>query len=247
MRAALLLALLPMPAAAEEVVVFAAASLQTALDGLAAAWEAETGHDVVLSYAGTSQLARQVEAGAPAQVFVSASADWMDALEDGGLIDPASRTDLLGNTLVLVAHGADVAPVALGPDTDLPALLGGGRLAMALVDSVPAGQYGREALASLGLWDEAEPLVAQAENVRAALALVASGEAPYGIVYASDAAAEPGVTVVAAFPEGSHAPVVYSAALVAANATDAARAFLAHLDAPEADAAFAAEGFEVLD
>lgn len=232
------------PAAADEVTVFAAASLATALDEVAAGWTARTGVEVVLSYAGSPQLARQIREGAPADLFLSASEEWMDALAAEGLIVPGSRTDLLGNGLVLVAHGSGVPPVDLAA---LPSLLGEGRLAMALVDSVPAGQYGRQALTALGLWDAIEPRVAQSENVRAALALVAAGEAPFGVVYASDAAAEPGVTAVAAFPESSHAPILYPAALVSGRADADAAAFLAHLDSPEADAAFAAQGFRVLD
>lgn len=248
LRATLAALLLATPAGAEQVTVFAAASLRTALDGIAAAWEAETGHDVVVSYAGTPQLAQQIEQGAPADLFISASPDWMDHLQDEGLIEPASRRDLLGNTLVLVAHG-EAPPVGIGPALDLPALLGEGRLAMAFVDSVPAGVYGREALTSLGLWDAVAPRVAQAENVRAALALVASGEAPLGIVYGSDAvaarAAGEAVSVLGAFPPDSHAPIVYPAARVAGRDGPAAAAFLDHLASEGARAAWEAQGFTV--
>ena len=202
----MLLALaLAAPMARAEVTVFAAASLMGALDEVAAGWEDRTGGEVRLSYAGSSALARQIEAGAPADVFVSANVDWMDELGERGLTEPGSRRDLLSNRLVLVGP-AGAAPLALEPGLDLAALLDGGRLAMALVDAVPAGLYGREALRSLGLWGAVEPRVAQAENVRAALALVARGEAPLGVVYASDARAEPRVAVVATFPEGSHPP-----------------------------------------
>jgi molybdate transport system substrate-binding protein len=201
-----------------------------------------------VSYAGTPQLAQQIQEGAPADLFVSASVAWMDALEDEGLLVEGSRRDLLGNTLVLVGHG-DVPPVEVGPGLDLPALLGDGKLAMALVDSVPAGQYGREALESLGLWAAVEPRVAQAENVRAALALVAAGEAPYGIVYGSDAIADDGaddrVTVVGTFPADSHAPIVYPAALL--TESDPAAAFLDHLESPEAGAVWLSQGFAPLD
>lgn len=173
----------------------------------------------------------------------------MDALEEGGLIRPETRVDLLGNTLVLVAHGAGAAPVDIAPGFDLAGLLGGGRLSMALVDSVPAGRYGKEALESLGVWASVEGSVAQSENVRAALALVARGEAPLGIVYASDAAAGAGagVSVVGTFPAASHAPIVYPAALVATSDKPEARAFLDFLSTPEALAVFAAQGFAVLD
>ncbi len=250
LRALLLAAFLATPASAEEVTVFAAASLKTALDEIGARWGESTGHEVVFSYAGTPQLAQQIAEGAPADVFVSASEPWMDEMEAQGLIVPDTRRDLLGNTLVLVAHGA-AAPVTVDESLDLPGLLGGGKLAMALVDSVPAGQYGREALTSLGLWDAVEPSVAQAENVRAALALVATGEAPFGIVYGSDAIADDAaggdVAVVGTFPPESHAPIRYPAALVAGREGEAARAFLDHLESEAAGAVFEANGFTLLD
>jgi molybdate transport system substrate-binding protein len=240
----------PGAASADRVTVFAAASLKTALDEIAARWGEATGNEVVASYAGSPQLAQQIAEGAPADLFLSASVQWMDELASQSLIVPDSRRDLLGNTLVLVAHGPDAPPVEIGPDLDLLALLNGGRLAMALVDSVPAGQYGKEALTSLGLWGAVEPWVAQSENVRAALALVASGEAPYGIVYGSDAVAddeaEDQVTVVGTFPSDSHAPITYPAALVAGRDTPAAREFLDHLSSPEASEVFARLGFTPL-
>ncbi len=226
-------------AAADRITVFAAASLKTALDRIAADWE---GAEVVLSYAGSSALARQIEAGAPADIFISASPDWMDALAGQGLIRPETRVDLLGNSLVLVRHGAGAAPVEIGADFDLLAALGDGRLAMALVDAVPAGIYGREALTALGFWDSVAARVAQADNVRAALALVALGEAPLGIVYATDARAEPRVSVAAVFPADAHAPIVYPAALTAEADPDSA-GFLAYLQSEAARAVFAAEGF----
>lgn len=233
------------PAAAEEVVVFAAASLKTALDAVAADFEAETGHQVTISYAGSNALAKQIIAGAPADIFLSAAVNWMDAVEAEGLVVDGTRADLLGNSLVLIAHGRDAAPVAIGPD--LVARLGDGKLSMAMVDAVPAGQYGKEALLSLGLWPSVEGSVAQSENVRAALALVSTGEAPLGIVYASDAVADDNVTVVATFPAESHSPITYPVALLT-NATDPAdRAFLAALSGEGADAIFAAQGFRVPD
>jgi molybdate transport system substrate-binding protein len=231
------------PAAADEIVVFAAASLKDGLDAVAAGFEAATGHRVTISYAGSNTLAAQIIAGAPADIFLSAAVSWMDAVENAGLVVPGTRTDLLGNRLVLVAHGRDAPPVEIGPGLDLAALLGDGKLSMALVDAVPAGQYGRQALDSLGLWTAVEGSVAQSENVRAALALVATGEAPFGIVYATDAAADDAVTVVGVFPAETHAPIVYPAALLT-GATDAAdRAFLQALMSDAADAAFAAQGF----
>ena len=234
----------PVPALAEDVVVFAAASLQTGLDQVAAAWEAETGQTVTISYAGSNTLAAQIIAGAPADIFVSAAVDWMDAVEAEGLI--ADRRDLLGNRLVLVAHDPTTPSVDIGPDLDLAGMLGDERLAMALVDAVPAGQYGKAALESLGLWTQVAPLVAQSDNVRAALALVSTGEAPFGIVYATDAMADPSVTVVGTFPADSHPPIVYPAALLTGG-DDPARAFFEALSGDAADAILAAQGFAILD
>ena len=245
--AATLCAGLALPAAAEEVVVFAAASMKTALDEVAAGWMAETGHSVVLSYAGSGTLAKQIIAGAPADIFVSAAANWMDEVEKAGLVAEGTRRDLFGNRLVLIAHGTDAPPVTIAPGVDLAALLGEDRLAMALVDSVPAGQYGKAALAALGQWDAVAPKVAQADNVRAALALVATGEAPLGIVYATDAAAEDDVTVVATFPAESHPPIIYPGALMAGAADPADRAFFEALTSDAADAAFLRQGFAVLE
>lgn len=235
------------PVAAAEVVVFAAASMKTALDEFAAGWMEETGHSVIVSYAGSNALARQIIAGAPADIFLSAAVDWMDEVEKAGLLAEGMRADLFGNSLVLVAHGADASAVEIGPGLDLAGMLGGGKLAMALVEAVPAGRYGKAALTSLGLWESVAPSVAQADNVRAALALVSTGEAPFGVVYATDAAADERVTVVGAFPAGSHPPIVYPGALLAEAADEADRAFFAALRSPAAKAAFAAQGFAILD
>lgn len=245
--APLLAAALALPAAADEVVVFAAASMKTALDPIAEAFQGETGHSVAISYAGSNALAKQILDGAPADIFISASEQWMDEVERGGEVVEGTRADLLGNTLVLVAHDADAPQVTPAPGFDLAAMLDGGKLAMALVDSVPAGQYGKAALTSLGEWNAVAPSVAQADNVRAALALVATGEAPYGIVYATDAAAEPKVHVVGTFPADSHEPVVYPVALLKNAADEADRAFLEMLSAPGSDEIFAAQGFTVLN
>ncbi len=234
-------------AGAAEVTVFAAASLKNALDDVARAWHEASGNSAVVAYAGSSQLARQIEQGAPADLFISANPDWMDYLEEAKLIDPASRKDLLGNRLVLVAHGRDAAPVAIGPGFDLAGLLGRGRLAMAMVDAVPAGMYGKAALESLGVWTSVRDHVAQADNVRAALTLVALGEAPYGIVYATDAAAADDVTVVGTFPEASHPPIVYPVALTLAGDTPEARQLLAFIASPAARPLFERQGFTVLD
>ena len=238
-------ALGPLMAQADQVRVFAAASLTTALDEIAPQFKAATGHDLVVTLAGSSVLARQILHGAPADVFISASPDWMDLIEAEGLVEPGTRLGLLGNRLVLVAHG-QVAPVRIGPDFDLAAHLGGRRLAMALVDAVPAGIYGKAALEHLGLWASVAPQVAQADNVRAALAFVITGEAPYGIVYATDAVATDAVSVVGSFPADSHPPITYPVAGLGGQARLGKTAFLDYLRGPEARAAFERQGFAVL-
>lgn len=232
---------------ADEVVVFAASSLKNALDKVAADYQAATGNTVTISYGGSNALAKQITLGAPADIFVSAAEAWMDEVEKAGLVAGGTRADLLGNTLVLVAHGKDVAPVEIGPGFDLAGLLGDGKLSMAMVDSVPAGQYGKEALETLGLWASVEGSVAQSENVRAALVLVSSGEAPLGIVYASDAIADENVTVIGTFPADSHKPIIYPAALLTGAVDEADRAFLEALSADAADAKFTEQGFLVLN
>lgn len=244
--AALLAFSAPSVARAEGVTVFAAASLKEALDAVAADWQAKGGGTVTVSYGGSNALARQIIEGAPADIFLSASTQWMDAVADAGLVAGGGRRDLLGNRLVLVAHDPQAAPLDPGPGADLAARLGGGKLAMALVDAVPAGQYGKAALQALGLWDSVAPAVVEAENVRGALLLVATGEAPYGIVYATDARAEPQVKVVGTFPDDSHPPIVYPEALLKDAAGPAARSFHAALAGADAAAIFRAHGFEVL-
>ena len=243
MRALVLALLVSTPAMADDVTVFAAASLKTALDPIAEVWSAETGHRVTISYGGTSTLAKQIEAGAPADMFIAASVDWMDHVQAADVMAQGGRVDLLANTLVLVGGGGGGGggggAISLA---DLPARLGDGKLSMAFVDAVPAGQYGKAALQSMGLWGAVETRVVQSENVRSALAFVARGEAVFGVVYGSDAVAEPGVTVVAAFPENSHPPIIYPAALTA-QAGEAAAAFLTALQMPAADAVFVDNGF----
>ena len=244
---ALLLILAPLPARAEEVVVFAAASMKTALDAVAQEFEAATGNSVTISYAGSNALAKQIIEGAPADIFISAAPKWMDEVEKAGLVAPGTRADLFGNTLVLVAHGAGAAAVEIGPGFDLAALLAGGKLSMALVESVPAGQYGKAALESLGLWEAVSPSVAQADNVRAALALVSTGEAPSGIVYATDAAADPGVTGAGTFPQDSYPVITYPGALLTGAADAADKAFFEAITSDAGDALFAAQGFRILN
>ncbi len=226
--------------------VFAASSLKTALDRVAGEFRAARGAPVSVSYAASSSLARQIEQGAPADVFVSADADWMDYLEQRKLLRPGTRHDLLGNTLVLVAPAGDPVAVALRPGLDLAAVLGTGRLALADVRSVPAGKYARAALERLGAWSGVERRLAMAENVRVALALVARGEARLGIVYGTDAHAEPGVRVVGTFPADSHPPIVYPVALVESSRHPLAEAFVSDLRSPAARKVFQGEGFSLL-
>lgn len=232
--------------AAEQITVFAASSLKETLEEIVAGFIADTGHDVVLSFAGSSALARQIEFGAPADVFISASADWMDHLEKKELISPATRFDLVGNRIVLVGPADASEPVILTADTDLASLLQGGRLAMALTDAVPAGIYGKTALENLGLWEDVEAFVAQTDNVRAALALVALGAAPLGVVYETDARADATVTVRAVFPDTAQPDIRYPVAQVAASDTPTVAELLDYLRSPAADSVFARNGFALL-
>ncbi|WP_246172219.1 molybdate ABC transporter substrate-binding protein [Nitrospirillum amazonense] len=230
--------------------VFAAASLKNALDNANAAFVAGGGAKATVTYAASSALAKQIEAGAPADVFISADEDWMDYLAGKGLIQPATRRDLLGNELVLVAPADAKTTIEVKPgfalDQALDAAQKGGRLAVGDPAAVPAGKYAKAALQKLGAWDKVQDRLAPAENVRAALALVARGEAPFGIVYKTDAVAEPGVRIVATFPADSHAPILYPIAL-AKEATNAqAGAFLDFLAGPKARPLFEAQGFTVL-
>ncbi len=250
-RVAALVALIALPAQAADVTVFAASSMKTALDDVAAAWQAETGGTTAISYAGSPALARQILSGAPAEVFISAAPEWMDVVAEAGLLRADSRIDLLGNALVLIAHGPDTdggqkEPLTLDASVDLAAMLDGGKLSMAMVTSVPAGQYGREALVSLGLWDSVKDSVVQSENVRAALQFVALGEAPLGIVYLSDAIADAAsVRIVGRFPETSHRTIRYPAALTVLASREA-EAFLDYLSTPTAQAIFTAQGFTAM-
>lgn len=228
------------------VTVFAAASLKNALDAIAGDWRKETGKRVTISYAASPTLAKQIESGAPADLFISADLDWMDYLQQRNLIDPKSRRDLLGNKLVLIATKDSAVQATIAPGLPLARLLGGGRLAMADPGSVPAGKYGKAALTRLGVWQDVVGRVAAAENVRAALLLVARGEAPLGIVYQTDAAAEPGVKIVGTFPPDTHPAITYPMALTLSARAGAAE-FAAHLRSAAAAAQFEAQGFTVLD
>lgn len=238
----------PVTASAQSkaIVVFAAASLKNALDEAATAWAKDTGKPMPkISYAATSALARQIEQGAPAEIFFSADLDWMNHVAGKNLIKPETRVNLLGNEIVLIAP-RDSRTTAKLEGTSLAKALGDGRLAMANVDAVPAGKYGKAALEKLGAWDAVKSKVAQAENVRAALRLVARGEAPLGIVYSTDAAAEPGVRIVAPFPDGSHPPIIYPVALLRDSKSADARLFLDYLRGAKARQAFEKQGFSVL-
>ncbi len=227
------------------VLVFAAASMQTAIDELSPAIAQATGVPVKASYAASSALARQIESGAPADIFISADLDWMDYVAQRKLIRPESRTNLLGNDLVIVAPAGRSVSLTIGPGFPLAATLGNDRLAVADPASVPAGKYAKEALTSFGVWDSVSGKLAPAENVRAALLLVSRGEAPLGIVYRTDALVDKGVAVVGAFPESSHAPIVYPAALTSTSAPAAARV-LEFLRGTAAKAVFERLGFKVL-
>jgi molybdate transport system substrate-binding protein len=233
--------------AAGDLVIFAAASLKNALDEIAATWAKDTGKPAPkISYAASSALAKQIEQGAPADLFISADLDWMDYLAGKTLIKPDSRFNLLGNKIVLIApKDSRLASVTL-TGADLAKALAGGRLSMANVDSVPVGKYGKAALAKLGAWNDVKDHLAQAENVRAALLLVARGEAPLGIVYSTDAAAEPGVKIVASFPEVSHPPIIYPAALTKDSSNADAKGFLDFLRSAKARTSFEKQGFTVL-
>ncbi|MEJ0097246.1 MAG: molybdate ABC transporter substrate-binding protein [Bauldia sp.] len=230
--------------AADNVVVFAAASLKNALDDAVASYKTATGKDVTVSYAGTPALAKQIEAAAPADIFFSADVGWMDEVQKKNLIVNDSRKSLLGNEIVLVAPKDSTANVTIAPNFDLAGFLGAdGHLAMANVDSVPAGKYGKAALTKLGVWDSVSAKVVQADDVRAALAFVTRGEAPAGIVYSTDAAAEPGVKVIGTFPEDSHPPIIYPVALLASSTNPDAKAFLAYIESDAAKPAFLKQGF----
>ena len=232
-------------AAGKPITVFAAASLKESMDEAAAKFGAETGQQVVVSYAASSALARQIEQGAPADVFISADLDWMDELQAKNLIDVASRRSLLGNTLVLVAPATSrLHALALHQGSNLLPMLGAdGRIALALTASVPAGKYAKSAFEHLGMWNTLQPRLAEAENVRAALLLVARGETPLGVVYGSDAKAEPRVRVLATFPPGSHPPIVYPLARIRTSTQPQAAAFVRWLQTPQAAAIFRAHGF----
>jgi molybdate transport system substrate-binding protein len=238
--------LLAMPGSAQmqPPVIFAAASLKTALDEAASLWVKETGLPAPrIAYAGSNALARQIEQGAPADLFLSADLDWMDVLAAKNLIRPETRLNLLANRIALVAPAESKAEFRFQPGASLVPLLAGGRLAVANVESVPAGKYARAGFEKLGLWSEVKDRLAQAENVRAALLLVARGEAPLGVVYTTDAAADPKVRILSTFPEESHPPILYPAAIVAESKNPLAPRFLEFLRSTGARTIFERQGF----
>jgi molybdate transport system substrate-binding protein len=225
--------------------VFAAASLKNVLDEEGAAYTAKSGQPVRFSYAASSALARQIEQGAPADLFISADPDWMDYLAQRHLIVAASRRDLISNHLALIAPAASTVRLRIGEGMPLAAALGDGRLAVAGPD-VPAGIYAKAALTALGVWGAVQSKLAPADNVRGALLFVAQGEAPLGIVYDTDAKVEPKVRIVGLFPDASHPPIVYPGAVTTDAANPAAAAFLAFLQGPQSAAVFRKYGFVVL-
>jgi molybdate transport system substrate-binding protein len=243
--AVLALAGTPALAAGRSVNVFAAASLKNALDEVSQTYGARTGGEAKLTYAASSAIARQIENGAPADLFISADSGWMDYLADRKLILAASRRDLLTNHLALIAPADSRTTLRIARGMPLAKALGGGRLAVAGPD-VPAGKYARASLAGLGVWDSVSGQLAQAENVRGALQFVARGESPLGIVYDTDAKVEPKVRIVGLFPDASHPAIVYPAALVAGGRNAEAGAFLSFLSGPQAGAIFRKYGFTVL-
>lgn len=228
-----------------ELLVFAAASLTNVLGDLAARWEKSSGVHIKLSFAASSALARQIEAGGGADVFISADQEWMDYLATLKLLRPDSRRNLAGNRLVLIAPADSPVALSIEPGFGLARALAGGRLAVADPDTVPAGRYARDALTSLGIWSSVSDRLARAENVRAALTYVARGESPLGIVYSTDAQIDPKVRVVATFPDNSHAPITYPAAATAQAGPQAA-AFLEYLSSAPAALVWKKHGFQEL-
>ena len=226
--------------------VFAAASMKNALDDIDAAYAAKTGVKIVASYAASSALAKQIEQGAPADIFVSADTDWMDYATAKKNINEPTRVNLLGNSIVLIApKDSKIDNVAIGQGFDLAKLAGDGRIATGDVKAVPVGKYAKAALEKLGAWQAAEPKFAMAESVRAALTLVARGEAALGIVYATDAKVEPGVKIVGIFPPDSHPSIIYPVAATAAARAEAAD-YLAFLRSSVAKTVFEKYGFTFL-
>jgi molybdate transport system substrate-binding protein len=235
-----ILAVLAFAAQAQAPTVLAAASLKEALDEVASSYPIKP----VIAYGASSALARQIESGAPADIFISADLDWMDYVEKKNLLAPGSRKNLLGNRLVLIAPAKQPIKLQPAPGFPIAKALGNGRIALAEPNSVPAGKYAKAAFEKLGVWDQVAPRVAAAENVRAALALVARGETPLGVVYRTDAKAEPGVMVAGVFPDNTHPPIIYPVAALK-TAKEGTAKFLEFLSRPQSRAIFEKHGFAV--
>ena len=229
-----------------KLVIFAAASLKDALDDVNTAVQRDKGQETTTSFAASSTLAKQIEAAAPADIFISADLDWMDYLAKKNLIKPDTRTNLLGNQLVLIAPANSSVKLSIGPSFPLAQALGDGRLAIADPNGVPAGKYGKAALEALGVWPSVADRLAPAENVRATLLLVSRGEAPLGIVYQTDAVADKGVKILGSFPENTHPPIIYPIAAVAASTNPGTVGYMAFLKSPAARPLFEKWGFTVL-
>jgi len=225
--------------------VFGAASLKDALDDANVRYQRVTGRQAIASYGGSDAMAKQVENGAPADIFISADTDWMDYLAKRSLIKPETRLNFLGNKLVLIAS-AGSADVAIGPNFPLAQALGNGRLAIANPASVPAGKYGKAALEALGVWSSVKGRLALAPDVRAALELVSHREAPLGIVYQTDAVTDQGVDIVGTFPAPSHPPIVYPLAVTAASTNPTAKSYIAFLQSDAVKPALGLQGFALL-
>jgi molybdate transport system substrate-binding protein len=229
-----------------DLLVFGAASLKNALDDADAQYQRDAGHKIVVSYGASSALAKQIEGGAPADIFISADLDWMDYVAERKLIKPETRFNLLGNKLVLVAPADSRINMTIGPNFKLAQALGNDRLAMAEPSAVPAGKYGKAALEALGVWSSVAGKIAPAQDVRATLLLVSRGEAPLGIVYQTDAAADKGVKIVGVFPESTHPPIIYPIAVTTISTNPGAAAYVAFLKSAAARPAFEKQGFVVL-
>jgi molybdate transport system substrate-binding protein len=229
----------------DKLVIFAAASLKDALDEANAAYQRNKGQQTATSFAASSTLAKQIEAAAPADIFISADLDWMDYLEKRNLIKPETRTNLLGNQLVLIAPIDSTTQIDIGPNFPLAQALSGGRLAIADPGAVPAGRYAKAALDALSIWASVADKLAPAENVRAALLLVSRGEAPFGIAYRTDAVADRGVKVLGAFPAHTHPPIIYPVAVVANSTNPRDADYIAFLKSPAARRIFERHGFTV--
>jgi molybdate transport system substrate-binding protein len=229
-----------------DLLVFGAASLKSALDDANARYLREAGRKIVVSYGASPALAKQIEDGAPADIFISADLDWMDYVAEHKLIKPETRFNLLGNKLVLIAPADSTIDLSIAPNFPLAPALGNGRLAMADPNSVPAGKYGKAALEALGVWGSVAGKIAAAPDVRATLVFVSRGEAPLGIVYQTDAAADKGIKIIGAFPASTHPPIIYPIAVTMSSVHPGVAAYVGFLKSPTAKPAFEKQGFVML-